>query len=336
MNQEKKAIRAAEALEHCQANGKVCSRCKIHKSYSDFSLDRNSSVGISPSCIECNRAKWHARKPPAIIEPHQYPAGFSLSESNVRDIMTMGDDGKLRWKVESARTRKGDIVGEKSGCRQKPRVLINGVRYRVDDIVALWNDGEIPVRIKVAPRNVVYEAEWMNEIKSHRVGFDWGCVWDKEKSRRNAKENWNNLTTSQKASREQSKCKLKKRAYLKEWKRNARMNPVFRMRAALSSRLSQVIRNSANPRSKSTMTIVGCDTRTLRNYIEALFKKGMTWDNYGTHWHVDHIIPVSSFDHSIPSQVKQCWHWTNLQPLDAATNMSKGSKITHPQMSLCM
>jgi len=63
----------------------------------------------------------------------------------------------------------------------------------------------------------------------------------------------------------------------------------------------------------------------------------MTLDNYGKHtWHIDHIIPISSFDLNDPNQVAIAFHYTNLQPMWAKENISKGAKITHPQMSLLL
>lgn len=60
----------------------------------------------------------------------------------------------------------------------------------------------------------------------------------------------------------------------------------------------------------------------------------MSWDNYGKLWQVDHILPVSSFDHSLAHHRKQCWHFTNLQPLEADRNLEKSDRITEPQLSL--
>ena len=52
----------------------------------------------------------------------------------------------------------------------------------------------------------------------------------------------------------------------------------------------------------------------------------MSWENYGK-WHIDHIIPCNIFDLTIPSQQEECFNWKNLQPLWAADNLRKGSKI---------
>ncbi len=64
----------------------------------------------------------------------------------------------------------------------------------------------------------------------------------------------------------------------------------------------------------------------------------MTWNNYGYDgWHLDHVIPCSSFNLTAVEQQKKCFHYTNLQPLWAHENYSKGIKIisgdiTSPKM----
>jgi len=53
----------------------------------------------------------------------------------------------------------------------------------------------------------------------------------------------------------------------------------------------------------------------------------MTWDNYGK-WHVDHIIPISSFNLTLETEVEKCFHFTNLQPLWAKDNLKKGQSYS--------
>lgn len=60
----------------------------------------------------------------------------------------------------------------------------------------------------------------------------------------------------------------------------------------------------------------------------------MTWDNYGNpngdhsnYWHIDHIIPVSSVG-TDENSLKIIWRYTNLQPLWAKDNLSKGAKVS--------
>ena len=54
--------------------------------------------------------------------------------------------------------------------------------------------------------------------------------------------------------------------------------------------------------------------------------ENMTWDNYGK-WHIDHIVPLSYFDLLKEVQVKTACQYTNLQPLWAQENLSKGSRL---------
>lgn len=50
----------------------------------------------------------------------------------------------------------------------------------------------------------------------------------------------------------------------------------------------------------------------------------MSWDNWSIKgWHIDHIRPCSSFDPSDPAQVKECFHFYNLQPLWVIENLKK-------------
>ena len=79
---------------------------------------------------------------------------------------------------------------------------------------------------------------------------------------------------------------------------------------------------------KKTLELTGCTLEFLYNYLESKFTKGMSWDNYGKFgWHIDHIIPCSSFDMSNPEEQKKCFHYTNLQPLWWLDNLKKSNKI---------
>ena len=59
----------------------------------------------------------------------------------------------------------------------------------------------------------------------------------------------------------------------------------------------------------------------LITHLESQFRNGMSWTNYGSLWHVDHIRPLSWFN--LETEFKQAWALTNLQPLEASLNMSK-------------
>ena len=75
---------------------------------------------------------------------------------------------------------------------------------------------------------------------------------------------------------------------------------------------------------KSTIAILGATVDEVRAHLEAQFREGMSWENYGK-WHIDHIIPLASAK-DLDEIVRLC-HYTNLQPLWAEENLRKGAKI---------
>ena len=83
------------------------------------------------------------------------------------------------------------------------------------------------------------------------------------------------------------------------------------------------------------MEYIGCSPAFLREHLENQFTEGMTWENQGQ-WEVDHIRPCASFalNHSDPEVAelnrRACFHYTNLQPLWASENCSKGAKYDGP------
>ncbi len=97
----------------------------------------------------------------------------------------------------------------------------------------------------------------------------------------------------------------------------------YRIKSICNKRLRDYIRN----KTKQTMEYVGCDVDFLRMWLEYLFVDGMTWDNMGAVWHIDHVRPCNSFDFNNEDEVYECYNWSNLQPLFALDNMSKHNKV---------
>jgi hypothetical protein len=100
----------------------------------------------------------------------------------------------------------------------------------------------------------------------------------------------------------------------------------FRLKMNLRSRIKEAIKNAAVVKSGPTFELLGCTPDDVRVFLEAEFSQGMTWDNYGKEWHVDHIKPCARFNLEDPEEQKKCFHWTNLQPLWAIDNLKKGSR----------
>ena len=100
-----------------------------------------------------------------------------------------------------------------------------------------------------------------------------------------------------------------------------------KLRNRLRSRMHSAVRAVKAKRSGRTFVLTGCNADFLKGYLEARFNEGMTWNNYGTHWHIDHRIPCAEFDLRDPDQQRQCFHYSNLQPLWKMHNLSKGDTL---------
>jgi hypothetical protein len=98
----------------------------------------------------------------------------------------------------------------------------------------------------------------------------------------------------------------------------------FRIACALRGRIGMLLKK--NKISKTT-ELLGCSLEYFKNYLESQFTPEMNWDNYASYWEVDHIIPCSSFNLTNIDQQKQCFHYTNTQPLSKKENRTKSNKI---------
>lgn len=108
------------------------------------------------------------------------------------------------------------------------------------------------------------------------------------------------------------------------WKAKYYSDHQFRLATTLRNRLGHALRGAS--KSQASVELLGCPLVWLEVHLESLFKPGMTWENYGPVWHVDHLKPCAKFDLTDPEQQRICFHWTNLQPLFAAENRAKGAK----------
>jgi hypothetical protein len=176
-----------------------------------------------------------------------------------------------------------------------------------------------------------YKSQYRAENKEKIAEFHRGdYIKNKEKilarCRKYRKENKEKVIASGKRYRNENREKRKK--YQRKYRKKRRKtDPNYALRCVLRSRLSGAL--NGERKSASTMALLGCTVEELKAYIEQKFTEEMTWENRGPVWHIDHITPCASFDLSDPEQQRQCFHHSNLQPLNAVENMQKGDKILY-------
>lgn len=111
------------------------------------------------------------------------------------------------------------------------------------------------------------------------------------------------------------------RAYQKEYY----LDMHHHLARSLRIRMNQAVNN--NQKAGSVVADLGCSISAFKLYIENQFEDEMTWNNYGK-WHLDHVLPLASFDLTDRQQFLEAANWLNYQPLWAEDNLTKGSKVT--------
>ena len=116
-------------------------------------------------------------------------------------------------------------------------------------------------------------------------------------------------------------------AYKRDW-HNEKLatDPVFKLKLNLRKRLFMAI--SKGYKKGSAVRDLGCSIPALKQYLESQFNSRMTWDNWGTYWHIDHIYPLAAADLADRVQFLAACNWQNLQPITTTANLKKGDKVT--------
>jgi hypothetical protein len=104
-----------------------------------------------------------------------------------------------------------------------------------------------------------------------------------------------------------------------------RANPKYRIEATIRARIHATLTRGS--KSAGTFELLGYSSDELRAHLERQFKRGMSWGNYGE-WHIDHVVPLSSFSYETPDDpdFRRAWALTNLAPMWGKENMEKGAK----------
>lgn len=171
---------------------------------------------------------------------------------------------------------------------------------------------------------------------------DYAAAWrsanaDKERERC---RQWKSVNAD-KAKRSRQKAVKKWQASNKEKERERkrtymaarlRSDPEFRILVNLRGRLCQAIKG--NFKNGSAVRDLGCTIEELWVYLESKFQPGMTRENFGSAWELDHIYPLSKANLQDKAEFLAANNWRNLQPLTPSCNYSKNDEVTPEAQSL--
>lgn len=122
-------------------------------------------------------------------------------------------------------------------------------------------------------------------------------------------------------------------AIMRKRYQSSKHDPLFRMVRNVRTRVANAIKRQGLIKDSRTLALLGCSWDEYMTHIFNQLTLGMTWENFGT-WHIDHIVPINTFDLSCPIQRAQAFHWSNTRPLWASENWARpkdGSDLTKKQ-----
>ncbi|CAH1665775.1 MULTISPECIES: hypothetical protein [unclassified Chelatococcus] len=122
------------------------------------------------------------------------------------------------------------------------------------------------------------------------------------------------------------------------WRLRYKHDPVFNLRERVRSQVRdrrKCARHEKGLRGALTsMTSggkifdeLGYTPAQLRASFERQFTRGMSWQKFSRGLiHIDHILPLSSFDLANDNEVRSAWSLANLRPMWANDNIKKGTR----------
>jgi hypothetical protein len=115
----------------------------------------------------------------------------------------------------------------------------------------------------------------------------------------------------------------------RDYERNRKASdPLYKLITNFRTAIWTVLKESNVDKYGHYFDILQYTPEELINHLEKQFKDDMTWENYGI-WHVDHKLPITSFDiqEMGDEEFMRCWCLDNLQPMWGEENIRKSNKI---------
>ncbi len=142
--------------------------------------------------------------------------------------------------------------------------------------------------------------------------------WQDDHKEHNAKRN------SAYAKKNRAKRTAQQGVYIRERRKR---DPQYRLLFRMRSRMWDALQPQSAKKAARTMELLGCTGPQFRSHLEEQFKPGMSWENYGEYWQIDHISPLAAFDLTKPHIQRLAFHYSNCRPLESLANNLKADRV---------
>jgi hypothetical protein len=110
-------------------------------------------------------------------------------------------------------------------------------------------------------------------------------------------------------------------------------DPAFRIMKNIRTRQGRFFRGTSRP--FSMVRDMGCTQEFFLQHITSQLTDGMTLNNYGKFWHLDHIYPLSQANIiGNPAHFLAAVNWRNIQPMLGTENVGKSDQVSPEAQAL--
>lgn len=302
---------------------KTCTTCKQAKPATTEFFNRASrlSDGLNCYCRECSTARQRRRNHEKMMARPEYVEALDRKQRGVRQCTKCKEEKPATNEFFHSRKQNPD------GCREVCRIC------RAADH-AEHRDARLPKRRKHYAKNqdrlnAISKDYYQKNIEAQRAS-----------GRARHHKNREVRLVQYREYREKNRDEINARRRPKSvaaFHARYRVDLRFTLKHRVGSLLRVSLKNGR--KSRRMAEILDYDTETLRAHLEAQFADGMTWGHFMRgEMHIDHKKPVSSFDITSDAcpEFKQCWALSNLRPMWARDNLSKGAKTVEEYEQTCL
>ena len=178
--------------------------------------------------------------------------------------------------------------------------------------------------------NICYECKRLQNIRCNSRNKETLSKISKKSYQKNRQKrlanskNWANKNR-EKSNQIKRNYKLRNLEKVREagrsYQKEKRKDPYYKISKCISKALWEFLKGNKN--GTHWENLLSFKLQDLINHLQSKFRDGMTWDNYGSFWHVDHIKPLCKC-----KTIDEAWRLDNLQPLLVFENLSKNKYET--------
>lgn len=332
-------------IERNEQGQKQCNVCKQWKNENEFNKNRCSKDGLQSACKVCQREQIRKSKEKYRTTPYYTAQALIRNEQGQKQCSKC-----KQWKNESE-------FGKKTNSADGLSNICKSCQHNYDMARSEQRkEKHRQIREQEIERNKKYDSEGhllkqCSKCKQYKVlnednfrknkrntdGYEGVC--------RQCNHEYN-MQREARLSPEEKEARNKKNVeYMRKYreenreiinlkKRKESLTQMQILSHTISSAIYRVLRGIKSDRHWEDL--VSYSIQELKKHLESQFDENMTWDNMGSYWEIDHIIPLNLFHYNTEQdeQFKICWSLVNLRPLEKIANKSRpkdGSDVLKEQ-----